>query len=215
MVSGERQGWAVKFRITDRKFLRCVARVWRQAIAHLPRSSCEDTVTVALIDSLSKDTEARDGFYCDYQFHPFARSSGSPLKATFRVDIAVIVHHDRAMYLAYECKKLNVTGADGARRSQAGAYVGEEGMMRFVTEKYSENLPVGCMLGYVMDGDLRFAYAKIEATIAAKRQDLGLEGPLEAESPIDPAQRFVTKHARDGKRIEMHHALLPFMDGLR
>ena len=215
MVSGERQAWAVKFRVTDRKFLRCVARVWRQAIAHLPRSSCEDTITVALVDSLSKDAEARGDFYCDYQFHPFAGSSGGSLTATFRVDIAVIVHHDRTMYLAYECKKLNVTGADGAKRSQAGAYVGEEGMMRFVTEKYAENLPVGCTLGYVMDGDLRFGYAKIEATITAKRQDLGLEGPLEADSPIPPAQRFVTKHTRNGKRIEMHHALLPFMDGLR
>ena len=205
MVSGERQAWVVKFRITDRKFLRCVARVWQQAIAHLPRSSCEDMITMALVDSLSKDAEARDGFYCDYQFHPSAR---------FRVDMAVIVGHDRAMYLAYECKKLNVTGADGARRSQAGAYVGEEGMMRFVTEKYSENLPVGCMLGYVMDGDLSFAYARIEAAIMAEEQSLGLQGPLEAEPPIAPAQRFVTKHIRDGKWIEMHHALLPFMDGV-
>ena len=214
MVSGERRAWVVNFRVTDRKFLRCVARVWWQAIAHLPLSSCEDTITVALIDSLSKDAEARDGFYCEYQFHPFTRSSRGSLTAKFRVDMAVIIHHDRTMYLAYECKKLNVTGTGGARRSQAGAYVGEEGMMRFVTEKYAEGLSVGCMLGYVMDGDLSFAYARIEAVIMAKGQDLGLEGPLEAEPPIAPAQRFVTKHSRAGKWIEMHHALLPFMDSM-
>ena len=206
MVSGERRAWVVKFRVTERKFLRCVARTWWQAIAHLPRSSCEDTITYALVCNVNRDAEARSAFYCDYQFYT---------TVTLHVDMAVIVHNDRSTYLGYECKRLNVTGTDGARRSQAGAYVGEEGMMRFVTEKYSENLPVGCMLGYVMDGNLSFAYAKIEAVIMAKGQDLGLEGPLEAEPPIAPAQRFVTKHARDGKRIEMHHALLPFMDGLR
>ena len=202
----------MKFRVTDRKFLRCAARVWWQLIAHLERSSCEDTITVALVNGLSRDAEARGGFYCEYQFHPFTRSSRGPLTGTSRVDIAVIVGHDRAAYLAYECKRLNVTGADGARRSQAGSYVGGDGMMRYVTEKYAEGLPVGCMMGYVMDGDLDFARARIRAAMTRSRAMLGLQGDLRAQDPIGRFQRFATDHVSGGKSIEILHALLPFVN---
>ena len=211
MVSGERRSWGRRFRDIDRKFLCCVARVWRRSIAHLPRSSCEDTITVALVDGLFRDAEAREGFYCDCQFPLFTRSSRGPLTGKLRVDIAVIVGHDRAAYLAYECKRLNVTGADGARRSQAGAYVGEKGMMRYVTEKYAEGLPVGCMMGYVMDGDLDFAFLRIRASMMKKQSALGLQEELEEDSPIGIIQRFVTEHERDGRWMEIRHALLPFV----
>ena len=211
MVFGERRGWVVRFRITERKFLRCVARVWRQSIAHLPRSSCEDAITVALVDRLSIDPEARGEFYCHDQFHCRARSFRGSLTKASRVDIAVIVGHDRFAYLAYECKRLNVTGADGARRSQAGAYVGEDGMMRFVTEKYAEGLPVGCMMGYVMDGDMCFAFMQIEAAMTAEQPALGLQGELQEDPPIGLIRRFVTEHVRDGRWMEIRHALLPFV----
>ena len=211
MVSGERRSWVERFRVTDRKFLHCVARIWRQSIARLPPSSCEDTITVALVEALSKDAEARGWFYCEYQFYPFARSSLGPLTGTSRVDIAVIVGHDRAAYLAYECKRLNVAGADGAKRSQARAYVGKDGMMRFVTEKYAEGLPIGCMMGYVMDGDLNFAFLHIKATMTAEQPALGLQGELQEDPPIGIIRRFVTEHERDGRWMEIRHALLPFV----
>ena len=202
MVSGERRSWVVKFRVTDRKFLRCVARVWRQSIAHMPRSSCEDTITYALVCNVNRDAEARSAFYCDYQFYT---------TVTLHLDIAVIVHNDRSTYLGYECKRLNVTGTDGARRSQAGAYVGEDGMMRFVTEKYAEGLPVGCMMGYVMDGDMSFAFMHIEAAMTAEQPTLGLQGELQEDPPIGIIRRFVTEHERDGRWMEIRHALLPFV----
>ena len=211
MVSGEGRSWVVKFRVTDWKFLHCVARVWQQAIAHLPPSSCEDTITVALVARLSRDAEARGEFYFEYQFHPFTRSPRGTLTGTARVDLAVIVGNDRNTYLAYECKRLNVTGTDGARRSQAGAYVGEDGMMRFVTEKYSEGLPVGCMMGYVMDSDLNFAFLRIEKAMMTERLALGLQGELQADPPIGVVQRFVTGHVRDGRWMEIRHSLLPFV----
>ena len=202
MVSGERRSWVVKFRVTERKFLRCVARVWWQAIAHLPRSSCEDTITYALVCNVNRDAEARSAFYCDYQFYT---------TVTLHVDMAVIVHNDRSTYLGYECKRLNVTGTDGARRSQAGAYVGEDGMMCFVQERYAEGLPVGCMMGYVMDGDMNFAFMHIEAAMMAKQPALGLQGELQQHLPIGIIRRFVTEHERDGRWMEIRHALLPFV----
>ena len=204
MVSGERRGWVVKFRVTDRKFLRCVARVWRQSIAHLPRSSCEDTITYALVCNVNRDAEARSAFYCEYQFYT---------TVTLHVDMAVIVHNDRSTYLGYECKRLNVTGTDGARRSQAGVYVGEDGMMCFVQERYAEGLPVGCMIGYVMDGDLDFARARIRAAMTESRVVLGLQGDLRAQDPIGQFQRFATDHVSGDRAIEILHALLPFVNG--
>ena len=198
----------------DAQFLRFVVAIWPNCTAALTRHSDEDTITRTIVDRIGRLGAARRYLQLVYHYEPFAYTASGAVVSKGQIDIAVLVTTSREIYLAYECKKLNVTGADGARRSQAGAYVGEEGMMRFVTEKYAEGLPVGCMLGYVMDGNLSFAYARIEAAIMAEKQSLGLQGPLEAESPIPPAQRFVTKHARDGKWIEMHHALLPFMDSM-
>ena len=202
MVSGERRGWVVKFRVTERKFLRCVARVWWQAVAHLPPSSCEDTITYALVCNVNRDAEARSAFYCDYQFYT---------TVTLHVDMAVIVHNDRSTYLGYECKRLNVTGTDGARRPQAGAYVGEDGMMCFVQERYAEGLPVGCMMGYVMDGDMNFAFLRIEEAMTAEQPALGLQGELQEDPPIGIIRRFVTEHVRNGRCMEIRHALLPFV----
>ena len=92
MVSGERRSWVVKFRVTDRKFLHCVARVWQQAIAHLPPSSCEDTITVALVDGLSMDAEARSEFYCEYQFDMYLVK---PNRKRFWMRSCALVHAER------------------------------------------------------------------------------------------------------------------------
>jgi hypothetical protein len=83
--------------------------------------------------------------------------------------------------------------------------------MRFMTEQYSEGLPVGCMLGYVMDGDLPFALNQINAAIAAQKVPLGvLTGPTSGQ-PITGIERFSTRHQRANKsHIELRHVLLPF-----
>ena len=125
------------------------------------------------------------------------------------IDIAMIMDNDRSRYLAYECKKLNVW-REGVRRSQAGRYV-DDGMMRFVTGKYAKGLPVACMIGYVMDGDLSFAYARIKATVGENRTALRLQDGPTDEPSLDAMTRFVTTHERNGDGIELRHALLPFV----
>ena len=202
MVSGERPSWIEKFRVIDRKFLGCVARVWWQSIAHLPPSSCEDEITKALVDNVARDAEARNAFYCDYQFYT---------TVTLHVDMAVIVHNDRFTYLAYECKRLNVIRQGGARRTLAGEYV-NEGVMRFVTEQYAEDLPTGCMIGYVMDGDLDFARTRIRVAMTRSRAILGLQGDLRAQDSIGQFKRFATDHVSGDRSIEILHALLPFVN---
>ena len=58
-------------------------------------------------------------------------------------------------------------------------------MMRFVTGKYAKGLPVACMIGYVMDGDLSFAYARIRATIRRNGGALRLQDGPNEELPFD------------------------------
>ena len=201
MVSGERRSWAAKFHVIDRKFLHCAARVWWPSIAHLPRSSCEDEITKALVDNVSRDAEARSVFYVDYQFYTNVK---------LHVDMAVIVNNDRSMYLAYECKRLNVIRRGGLR-SLAGEYV-DDGIKRFHTERYAEDLPTGCMIGYVMDGDLDSAYSRVRTAMTQRRRAVGLQGDCRAQDSIGQFKRFATDHVSGDRSIEILHALLPFVN---
>ena len=111
-------------------------------------------------------------------------------------------------YIAYECKRLNTVSIEGKRTaSQAGKYV-EQGIVRYVTAQYSENLPYGCMLGYVMDGDQDFAFQQLIKAIK-NRQKL-----IQAKSANINLRKgyyydFETAHLRksSGTRIVVRHRL--------
>ena len=208
MMKGDLLRWVAEYRRRDALFLRSVMDVWWHVVARLPADVLEDAITKTLVERLDA-TSARALFYCDYQFVPIGSGrDGSQAKDHF-IDIAVIMHNNRRRYLAYECKKLNVR-REGARRSQAGSYIAE-GMMRFVTGQYAEGPPVACMIGYVMDGDLTFACARIKAAIGRNRSALRLQNGPADEPPLDAMARFVTTHHRNGDDIELRHALLPFV----
>ena len=209
MMDGEQLGWKAEYRRRDDLFLRFVMKVWWQVVARLPADALEDAITKTLVDRLDADAWVRSLFYCDYQFVPMDRARDGSLAEDRFIDIAMIMDNDRSRYLAYECKRLNVR-RDGARRSQAGSYVAE-GMMRFVTGQYAEGLPVACMIGYVMDGDVSFAYARIKATIGENGSALRLQNSPTEEPSLDAMTRFVTTHGRNGDGIELRHTLLPFV----
>ena len=214
MVRGDKRTWINGFRAYDQRFLQGVMQVWRTAIALLPIDSDENAITAALVTVLRTDSRTRGSFYYyDYQFVPLRLTEGQVAGQHVRIDLAAIIDREGHTYVAYECKKLNVHGADGARRSRAGAYVGDDGMMCFVTEKYAKGLPFGGMLGYVMDGDLDFAYTSIKAMIMSCKSALGLQALPRSVLPIDVARRFVTEHVCNDRWMEMRHALLPFVDG--
>ncbi len=209
MMDGEQLGWKAEYRRRDDLFLRFVMKIWWQVVARLPADALEDTITKTLVNRLDADAWVRSLFYCDYQFVPMDRARDGSLAEDRFIDIAMIMDNDRSRYLAYECKRLNVR-RDGARRSQAGSYVAE-GMMRFVTGQYAEGLPVACMIGYVMDGDVSFAYARIKATIGENGSALRLQNSPTEEPPLDAMARFVTTHGRNGDGIELRHTLLPLV----
>ena len=174
----------------------------------------EDAITINLVHLLRKDPGARRLFHwLALQYEPLGFTSEGTAYSKGRIDMALLVDREHERYLAYECKRLNVV-RQGRRSSLATQYV-NDGLARFVTEQYAENLPVGCMLGYVMDGDVEAAERKVHAAFDSQRSRIGLTAGPDTDRPIGEVRRFFSRHLRvaSGQEIEVRHALLPFGRG--
>ena len=176
----------------------------------LPEDPNEDTITTNLVDILSRDAKARRLFHhLAYQHEPFGYTTDGWAYSKGKIDMALLLDQERERYLAYECKRLNVV-RNGRTRSLATAYV-LDGVLRFVTEQYAADLPVGCMLGYVLDGNVNTADTKIRIAMRANAGHIQLFGRLKRDQPVGAIERLSSRHRRsDGSDIEIRHALLPF-----
>lgn len=208
MLVGDVQTWAEKFVGFDDRFLERIVAVWPACMALLPGQPGEDTITINLVDLLGKDaTVRRLCHWIEYQYEPFGLAADGSRYSKGKIDIGVVFDWERDRYLAYECKRLNVINKAG-RSSLATAYV-TEGMMRFMTEQYAEGLPVGSMLGYVLDGDIAFARERVENAITVQAPLQITVGPAQMVA-IGNTSRFLTRHRRgSNNEIELRHALLP------
>lgn len=209
MVLGDLQAWESQCISVDERIIERIAVVWPACVSTLPPQPHEDTITINLVDLLCDDPVIRRiCHWVEFQFEPSGTDQVGAKYSKGEIDVAILLDWNRERYLAYECKRLNVTHS-GKRSSLATAYVAE-GMMRFIKSQYSERLPIGCMLGYVMDGDLQFAINQLKNAITVhKPLDLAI-GPT-ATAPIHKIARFRTTHNRPtDTKIELRHALLPF-----
>ena len=211
MVVGDPSHWVDHFTSIDERLLARIIALWPQCLAVLPPSPEEDTITFNLRSLLTKDAEARMLFYhLEYQFEPEGFTPDGLAFSKGQIDLAILLDQSCSRYLAYECKRLNVHFS-GARHSLATPYV-NKGVIRFVTEQYAEGLPVGCMLGYVLDGDTDFALSRVHTAIEANKSDIGIFGSPAPGTAIGPVERFSTDHIRpsSGSVIHVRHSLLPF-----
>ncbi|AXO14136.1 hypothetical protein [Thalassospira indica] len=206
MLIGDAQGWVENFVSFDDRFLERIAAAWPACMAVLPEQPEEDDITINLVDRLTKDVVVRRlCHWVEYQFEPFGLATDGAKYSKGIIDIAVLFDWERERYLAYECKRLNVING-GSRSSLATVYV-TQGMMRFLTEQYAESLPIGCMLGYVLDGDVTFALERISGAIISHTPLALTDGPTPLAA-IDMVERFHTRHTRiAGTEIELRHAL--------
>ena len=211
MLLGDAKDWTARFRTLDVRFLERVWAVWPRCVALLPQDPDEDTITINLVDIVSKDAKARRLFhYVEFHYKPFGYTADGLAFSLGEIDMVVLLDQDRERYLAYECKRLNEVRA-GVTRSLATPYV-LEGVRRFVTEQYAAGLPVGCMLGYVMNGNTRTARSTVAAAIHTHKSEVGLVGELTQEKSVSSILRFSSRHLRSSKDVEfeIRHALLPF-----
>lgn len=211
MVVGDASYWVSHFTSIDDRLLARIIAVWPQCLSVLPSSPEEDQITFNLRSILTKDAEARLIFYhLEYQFEPEGFTADGLAFSKGQIDLAVLLDQGCTRYLAYECKRLNVHFS-GSRQSLATPYV-NDGVKRFITEQYAQGLPVGCMLGYVLDGDTAFALARVHTAIDANKVDVGLTGGPTAAAAMGLVERFSTDHVRPGSgdAIHVRHAFLPF-----
>ncbi|HEX4757309.1 MAG TPA: hypothetical protein VH308_04970 [Terracidiphilus sp.] len=210
MVVGDPHAWRDRFVSFDERVLSRILHVWPVCVGLLPGQPEEDDITINLVDLLWRDSVVRRlCYYVEYQFEPWGVDANGAKFSKGQIDIGVLLDQDRDHYLAYECKRLNVVNS-GTRSSLATRYV-TLGMMRFLTEQYAEGLPVGCMLGYVMDGDLPFALQQVSQAIGARRTPLALIAGPTAGAAVLGTERFQTDHRRSTGPIELRHLLLPLL----
>jgi hypothetical protein len=207
MVVGDPHDWLDRFVTLDERLLDRILHVWPVCVALLPGQPAEDAITANLVKLLLKDAVVRRiCHWIEYQYEPFGTDLNGASYSKGSIDMAVLLDWERERYLAYECKRLNVIGKAG-RSSLAMPYV-KDGMMRFMTEQYAEALPVGCMLGYVLDGDVPFAVQQVHAAIVAEKAALAL---IAGPTSLAGSERFSTDHQRANKAsIVLRHTLLPF-----
>lgn len=216
MAIGDAETWINRFKTIDKRLLQRICLVWPNCLEVLTPQSDEDTITLNLVEVLWKDAKVRRFLHwIEFQFEPVGYSANGAAYSKGQIDIAAFIDRERHRYIAYECKRLNVTH-NGKRSSLAIPYV-KEGVMRFVTEQYAEGLPIGCMLGYVMDGDVPFALQQVHNAIKAHETEIRLAGEPNAEGALQFIERFSTNHSRpkSGTPIEVRHALLPYLADAR
>jgi len=170
----------------------------------------EDDITIRLSKILRQNRTARDlPFQIDPQMVELEPEEGNQ---TGRMDIAfrpLVPRED--IYFCLEVKLLNVMH-NGRRRSLASEYV-KQGMMRFISGKYSKAVLHGGMAGYVRDGDTKHAISRVAVNIKKQNAALGMEpaDTLGPSSVIEKDDRVrETNHKRKGNRFLIHHIFLPF-----
>jgi hypothetical protein len=99
-------------------------------------------------------------------------------------------------FFAIEAKRLHVTFPKGGWKSLVSDYVtsdtakaieDEQGMMCFISGRYSRGLSAGGMLGYVFDGNVAAARMSVAAAIEEHKQKLKIAPPgWVVDSPTKP-----------------------------
>ena len=125
-----------------------------------------------------------------------------------RLDLRFMHGYREDVYLAFECKRLNVR-YDSGFRSEASQYV-HQGMSRFLEQKYARGLRHGGMIAYVMDANVEGAISAIEVELENHQQILFLRVPRFQPSSLAPARTDIreTVHHRDHAVFWIHHLFL-------
>ena len=211
MIFGDVDSLENHFKRYDERLLERICKILPDCITAVPDNPSEDEITRNLIDRFEHDNVIRKLFYrWEYQFEPFGRNKKKSAYSKGKIDFAVFWDQGRDKYLAYEAKRLNVKTTAMGTASLATQYV-TEGLVRFIKGQYSEDLPVGCMLGYVLDGNVESVLPKIIKAITRNSKSVGLVAGPNALPAIASAVRMASEHQRknSGRRIGIRHALVP------
>lgn len=209
MIIGNPSAWLVKFQDIHEKVLHVIQDVWPDCARRFHADALENLITDQLALMLQRDPRSRGNWRVDPQ-HKLLDSNpvGGVVTKGF-IDFVVFFDLNQENYIAYECKRLNVLFPSGFQ-TLAGTYV-DEGVMRYVSAQYAQELPFGVMIGYVLDSNVPKAVAAVKKQIKNKSRQLHCNStsPIKNLPPVSFIIRFKSDHLRLNGKIEVQHLLLP------
>jgi hypothetical protein len=126
------------------------------------------------------------------------------------IDLKFIYKNQERTYISFECKRLRVNFPSGFD-TLSGKYV-TEGMCRYFTGQYAQDLTKGGMLGYVMDGNCNKAVRDVQKAIEKRRLNLYMQEneTLKDSSCIASKQVKETLHKYGpNEKFTIYHIFLP------
>lgn len=163
----------------------------------------EDVLSARLFKLLIKDKLFRSAPYIPVPEHQIFDDSGKEGHSG-RIDINFICPPGVETYFAIEAKRLHVAFPSGWQSLIAEYVTGDQGMMCFVSGKYSGTQQAAAMLGYVFDGDIEKARRGIDKSVRKNSSLL----------KISPPHGLQTSSVLPGRLVdETYHqlALRPFV----
>ena len=209
MLVGNLDAWLPHFRGLEEQVADAVEAAWPICIGPLQSKknalTHEDQITEHLVRALIR-TKSLPGRIL-YQYQLLTENQNGDVSVSGKIDFVLTVGDDEDVYLACECKRLNVPYRTKTR-GLVGEYV-NDGLMRFITGQYSNGLPLAMMLGYVMDAQTEQARHRVKRAMARRSTNIGLLANRDAPAVNGRALRFHTTHACvPGHVIEVAHTLL-------
>lgn len=208
---GQRPGDAAAYRL---HFVTTVHRIVAAGFQRLDMATLatkeETDITGLLVVHMRELVESRESpeewsLYAIHDDRPES-ADGVEGKRRPRVDVFAERTWDRPRPRYYfEAKRLNHSGS-------TAAYLGAEGLGRFLSGKYAKNDSDAGMLGYVQTDTPGAWAARIERKLDQERANHGLDaiGPVWQAEALVPSltHSYRTTHTRNGQPFQVIHVLL-------
>lgn len=209
MLVGETADWLGSFRTLEEQMAEAIEVAWPICTGPLQLKKAsmthEDHITNHLVDALIRTKKVPGRIIPQYSLLTVAANQSVRLSSN--IDFVLTIGDDENVYLACECKRLNVPYKSGTK-GLVGEYV-DQGLMRFVDGQYSNGLPLAMMLGYVMNARSGSAHRGLRKAIAFRSNSTNLKSTRDEVSVAGKPIRFVTTHGcASGFDIEVIHTLL-------
>ncbi len=208
MLAGNPADWLAHFRTLEERLVEAVEAAWPICIAPLQKlkgsMTHEDHITNHLVAALIRTKKLPGRIVPQYAL--LTKDSKDQVKLSSAIDFVLTIGDQEEVYLACECKRLNVP-YKARTRGLAYEYV-HDGLMRFVTGQYSRGLPLAMMLGYVMNAQVRGAHTRLKRAMS-RAKAIKLKTTADLAVANDKPIRFSSTHnCHSGHEIQVMHTLL-------
>ena len=208
MLQGNPTQWLEHFKSLEERLIESVETAWPVCIAPLQTAkgamTHEDYITNHLVNALIRSKTMPGRIVPQYAL--LAQNARQLLQVGSKIDFVLTIGDKEDVYLACECKRLNVPYKKKTR-PLAHEYV-RDGLARFVTGQYANGLPLAMMIGYVMDAQVVFAHNRLKKALQ-RSKIISLKSANHPLTAAGKSARFVTTHqCAPGHNIEVRHTLL-------